>query len=373
MKKIKFNTLFKNINLGILIPMLALCIIGCIMVYSASFYSAQLNYNNQYYFLTKQIIGVVLGIIAFSFMSIIDYNILKKISTILLIISVLLLIALFIPGLGFTNYGATRWINLGFFTFQPSEIAKFAFVIFCANHLSKNIEEKSIIKKILPILFVGGGICLLIMLEPNMSITICVGLVMLFMIFISGVDSRIFVGLGAMICLCVPILIIIEPYRFKRLIAFIDPWSNALDEGYQLVQSLYALGAGGLFGVGLFNSRQKYLFLPFSESDFIFSIIGEEFGLFGVTIIMILYGLIIFNGIKIAIKCKDTFGTYLSSGIVAVITAQVLVNIAVVTGSVPPTGVPLPLISAGSTSIIVFMSALGILSNISKQSNKIIL
>lgn len=362
------NSLLKYNNYYLIIPMLMLVIFGCVMVYSASYYSAQITYGDKYYFLIKQIVGVVIGFIAFCFVTLLDYTILKKFSIVLLIISIVLLALVFVPGLGITNYGATRWINLGFFTFQPSELAKFSFVIFCSSYLSKNLHKSSTIKKIIPILLVGLGICLLIMLEPNMSITICVGLVMLFMIYISGANKKLFIALGGLIVLAVPMLIIIEPYRLKRLVAFLDPWSNALDEGYQLVQSLYSLGGGGLFGVGLFNSRQKYLFLPFSESDFIFSIIGEEFGLFGVTILMVLYLIIIFQGIKIATRCKNSFGVYLSSGIVAIISAQVLVNIAVVTGSIPPTGVPLPFISAGSTSLMVFMSGVGILNSIHKST-----
>ena len=364
----KIKKYFSSLNFFVTLPMIFLCVIGIIMVYSASYYSAGLTYNNEYYFLTKQIVGVVIGTVVFIVLSNIDYRLIKKVAIPLIIISVILLAIVFIPGIGFSNYGATRWINLGLFTFQPSEIAKFGFVIFCAYYLDKNIDKMSTLKKIIPIILAGGIICLLIMLEPNMSITICVGLVMLFMIFISGASKKLFAALGIIVALAVPLLIVIEPYRIKRLVAFIDPWSNYLDEGYQLVQSLYSLGAGGFFGVGLFNSRQKFLFLPFSESDFIFSIIGEEFGLFGVLIIILLFLFIIFNGTKIAASCRDAFGTYLASGITAVITAQVLVNIAVVTGSIPPTGVPLPFISAGSTSIVVFMGAIGVLNNIYIQN-----
>ena len=191
-------------------------------------------------------------------------------------------------------------------------------------------------------------------------------IIVMAMLFIGGVKIRYFVLFFVLALLMLPILIIIEPYRMSRLVAFIDPWANPLEEGFQLIQSLYSLGAGGLFGVGLFNSRQKYLFLPFSESDFILSIIGEEFGFCGIVILSMVYILIIVQGIKIALSAKDRFGAYLAFGITAVIGVQMLINFAVVIGAIPPTGIPLPFISAGGSSLMVFMGAVGILLNISK-------
>ena len=168
----------------------------------------------------------------------------------------------------------------------------------------------------------------------------------------------------------IPLLIIAEPYRLKRMLAFIDPWASPLGEGYQLIQSFYSLGSGGLFRLGLFNSRQKYLFLPFSESDFIFSIIGEELGLVGCAVVMLAYVLMIARAIRIAQNSTDRFGCYLASGIACIIAIQVLVNIAVVTGSIPPTGLPLPFVSAGSSSLIVFCSGIGILQSVGRRSHK---
>ena len=220
----------------------------------------------------------------------------------------------------------------------------------------------------MPVLALGGFMCVLIMLEPNMSITMCVGITMLVMLFVGGAKFKHFAYLSLPVGALVPALIIAEPYRLKRLTAFLNPWANPKGEGYQLLQSLYSIGAGGIFGVGLFNSRQKYLFLPFSESDFIFSIIFEEIGLFGALFVIVLFAIIVVYGIKIAKHAKDRFGSLLASGIVTIIATQVLINIAVVSASIPPTGVPLPFISAGSTSLVVFMSAIGILLNISKQS-----
>ena len=345
-----------------------LVVFGIIMVYSASSYNAELNYNNKFFYMTKQIIGAVLGLFAMVFCYFFDYHKYQKYKIPILIISFVLLAIVFIPGIGSSSNGATRWIRLPGFTIQPSEIAKFGFVIFTSSYLAKNFDIVKKFKGILPILLVGGLMCILIMLEPNMSITMCVGITMLVMLFIGGANLKHFAYMSVPIGALVPLLIIIEPYRLKRLTAFLNPWQNPQGEGYQLLQSLYSIGEGGLFGVGLFNSRQKYLFLPFSESDFIFSIICEELGLAGAVMTMLLFLTIIICGIKIAKHAKDRFGALLASGIVTIIATQVLINVAVVSASIPPTGVPLPFISAGSTSLVVFMSAIGILLNISKQS-----
>ena len=211
--------------------------------------------------------------------------------------------------------------------------------------------------------------CVLIILEPNMSITLCMIMLMFVMLYIGGARIKHFFVMALPVLALVPVLILIEPYRLKRLLAFIDPWQSPLGEGYQLIQSFYSLGSGGLFGLGLFNSRQKYMFLPFSESDFIFSIIGEELGLIGAIVVIAIFAFMIFRAILIAQKAPDRFGCFLAGGIAAIIAIQVLINIAVVTGSIPPTGLPLPFVSAGSTSLIVFCSGVGILQSISLRSH----
>jgi len=280
------------------------------------------------------------------------------------------LILVFIPHIGVENYGAKRWINLAGFSFQPSELAKFSLVLFCASFLSENYNKVKKFKTLLPVLLVGGTFCLLVILEPNMSVTMCLGLTLIAMLFLGGISKKHFLCLALPAILLVPALIIAEPYRIKRLMAFIDPWANPKGEGFQLIQSLYALGNGGLFGVGLCNSRQKYLFLPFSESDFIFSIIGEELGFFGAMLIVLVFVALIICLIKIASRAKDRFGCLLVGGIACLIAIQVAINVAVVTGSIPPTGLPLPFISAGSTSLLVFMSAIGVVLNVDRQSRK---
>lgn len=343
---------------------------GILMVYSASFYQAELTYGNKFFFMKKQIIGAVLGFALMVIMYFFDYEKLKKLKWISIVLSTVLLLLVFVPHVGVKVYGAKRWINLGFFTLQPSEIAKFGFVLFASASLSKLNREVKSFKGILPTILAGSLMCLLIIMEPNMSITICVGVTMISMLFVGGASLKHFLMLLVPVVILVPVLILIEPYRLRRLVAFLDPFALASGEGFQLVQSLYGISSGGLFGVGLFKSRQKYLFLPFAESDFIFSIIAEEFGLVGCLVIMLIFLAIIIRGIKISLHAKTRFGTYLSSGIVSVIAVQMLVNIAVVSGSIPPTGVPLPFVSAGSTSLVVFMGAVGVLLNIDKQNNQ---
>lgn len=346
-----------------------LVFIGIIFVFSASMYSAEVNYNNKYYFLIKQIIGALIGTVGLIFFSNFDYKKLKKFSIPVLIFSFVCLILVFIPFIGVENYGAKRWIGLGPITIQASEIAKFGFILFSASYLSTHYDKTAKLKTMLPVILVGLCMCGLIILEPNMSVTICVALTLVAMLFIGGIQLKyifMFGGVGAM---AVPLLILAKPYRIKRLTAFLNPWANPKGEGFQLIQSLYSLGSGGLFGVGLFNSKQKYLFLPFSESDFIFSIIGEETGFVGCLFVILIFVLLIISGIKIAYSSRERFGCYLATGITSIIAIQTFINIAVVSGSIPPTGLPLPFISAGSTSLIVFMSAVGVLNNISKQNS----
>lgn len=355
---------FERIMLVALVMMLT--ITGLIFIYSASSYGAGINFSDKFYFVKKQVVGLVVGLIALVVLSKIDYEVYHKYRYYILGLSFLLLLLVFVPFLSRSAYGANRWISIAGFSIQASEVAKFGFVIFAASYISKNTDKMKTLKGILPILISGGGICLLVLLEPNLSVTLCIGMVMLLMLLIGGCSLKWFAVLLVPALALVPVLIIIEPYRFQRLVAFINPWANPLEEGYQLIQSLYSLGAGGLFGVGLFKSRQKFLFLPFSESDFIFSIIGEEIGLLGSTMVLLLFACIITLGFRIAMRAKTRFGCYLSFGIVAVIACQLLINLCVVTGLIPPTGIPLPFVSAGGSSLVVFLGAVGILLSVSR-------
>ena len=338
-------------------------------MYSASKHSAMQQYGDKFFYVKKQAVGVLLGIVGMFIVFKINYKKYAKFCWIFYFLGLFLLLLVFIPGLGKSSYGATRWIGLGGITIQPSEIAKFCLILFLSVYLSK-IESINNFKRLIFVFFLGGIYLVCIMLEPNMSITICVGLTLLFMLFIAGLRIKTFLLLAIPIILGGIALVIVEPYRLSRIIAFVDPWKNPLQEGYQLIQSLYAIGSGGLFGVGLFNSRQAQLFLPFAESDFIFSIICEEAGFLGALSVLMIYLILIITIFKVGTKATNKYATFLCFGIGAIISIQTIINIAVVTGSIPPTGLPLPFISAGSTSLLVFMSAIGVVLNVDRQSRK---
>lgn len=349
---------------------IVLVVLGCVFVYSASMYSAALYYKSSTYFLRKQIIGAVLGGLALVFFYFFPYRKLEKYRIVFCVVSIFLLLLVFVPGLGVESYGAKRWINLGITTFQPSELAKISFIIFASSVLSKNKYRSNTLVGIIPVILVGALFCALIIIEPNMSITVCMGLLLVVMLFIGGASIKHILLMLVPALVLLPVLIVIEPYRLRRLVAFINPWASPQGEGFQLVESLYSVASGSWLGVGLFASRQKYLFLPFAESDFIFSIIVEETGFFGAILMCLLFLLFFIRAIKIAKKAPDRFGCYLASGIACLILIEMLLNVAVVTSLVPPTGLPLPFLSAGSTALVANMSMVGMLLCIDKESKK---
>lgn len=352
------------------IPVVALLLsaFGVLMVYSASSYTAKTQYGDEFYFMKKQLLGFVLGTAAMGFAGFADYRKLKKIRYAALAVPLVLLALVFVPGVGKSNYGATRWIGIGSVTIQPSELAKYGFVIFAAAYMSEHMDGMRTFFGMLPVVAAGGAVCVLIILEPNMSVTMCVGLLMLAMLFLGGMKMRWFLAVLIPVLVAVPVLIAMEPYRLRRLSAFLDPWASPRDEGYQLIQSLYALGNGGWFGTGLFRSRQKYRFLPFAESDFILSVIGEEFGFVGILVLFLLCAFLVWKGIRTAAEADDFFSFLLASGITLVYGIQTIVNALVVSGTIPPTGLPLPLVSSGNTSLIVTMASMGVLYAISRRN-----
>lgn len=351
---------------SLVIAAAVLSLFGVVMIYSASNYQAELQTGDAWFYAKKQAISLIPAFLACVLGSKISLKFLCKIRYVILGFSILSLALVFIPGLGVESYGATRWLNLGVTTVQPSEFAKFGLMLFLAGEMSVHPPVK-FRYMIAPLLSIGAT-CALIMLEPNMSITMCVGLASIIVLFVGGIKPRYFVALLVLVGVAVPLMIILEPYRMNRLVAFVDPWANPRGEGYQLIQSYYALGSGGLFGVGLLKSRQKFLFLPFSESDFIFSIIGEELGAIGATLMLLVFFIIVYAGVKIAKRAGGRFESLLAVGITAIIAVQTILNVAVVTGSIPPTGLPLPFVSAGGSSLMAFMFAVGLLVNVDKKA-----
>ena len=370
----------KYMNLSILCSVMALSLFGLLMVYSASSYNAQVFFGNRDYYFTSQFIGFVLGVVLLSLTYFVDYKIYTRFKWAFLGVGAVLLVLVFVPGIGVARLGAHRWIGIGGFTMQPSEVAKFCFVIFCAavacyspsarrgGTEGDGVGDILSFKKVLLILVAGGSFCALILLEPNLSITLCLGMTMFVMLFLCGARKKHLGLLMLPVLVLVPIMLVAEPYRIRRLIAFVDPWASPRDEGFQLIQSLFGLGNGGLFGVGFGNSTQKHTFLPFAESDFIFSIIGEEFGFIGCVLFMAVLGYLIFKIFKVGRECNDRFGKFLCFGVGVVIFVQSFINLAVVTGSIPPTGLPLPFVSFGGTSLAVFLGAVGMVLNVHKQN-----
>ncbi len=363
---IKSESPTRHTQIRLAICAITLSVFGLLMLYSASNYSARINYGDAFYFFKKQAIALFIGIVCMFGLSLVKIEKVAKFRYVLLGVSFALLAIVFIPSVGVESYGAKRWINLGFITMQPSEIAKFGYVIFCASYIAKHGTHT--FKTMLPVLVIGLLMCVLLMLEPNMSITICVGAVMLLLLFIGGAKFKHFAVLAVPILALIPLLIVLEPYRMLRILAFVDPWAAPKAEGYQLIQSYYALGSGGFFGVGLFKSRQKFLFLPFAESDFIFSIIGEELGFVGCVAVIGLFVYTIYLGYSVAARASSRYAAVLAFGITSVLAIQSVLNIAVVSGAVPPTGLPLPFISYGGSSLVCFCSAVGLLMSIARYN-----
>lgn len=354
-----------RVDIPLVVVALALSGIGLLFIYSASSYSADVQLGDAFHYVKTQAVALALGLFAMLGLSFVDISKIKKATIPLYLIGLVLLGMVFLPVIGVESYGAKRWLNLGFFTIQPSEYAKFFMVMMLSLVASK--LDMSKFRSVIAMLLVGGAVCVLLMLEPNMSITMCAVAVIFIMLYVGGARVKHLLLLIIPVVVGAVALVILEPYRMQRLLAFLDPWKSPLEEGYQLIQSYYALGSGGLFGVGLFASRQKYLFLPFAESDFILSVIGEETGLIGVAVIVGLFLTIAVRGIKIARQAQDRYSCYLAAGITAVTTVQALLNVAVVCGAVPPTGLPLPFVSAGGSSLVAYLGAIGILLSISRS------
>lgn len=359
----------KKLGKFLFIITLTLALFGVIMIYSASSIWAEYKYGNQFKFLINQSIFLFIGVIIVLILSKIDYHIYKKYSNVILFICFLLLILVLIPGIGQVRNGSRSWFGVGGFGIQPSEITKIALIIFTSKYLSNNGKDmRSITKGIFPIM----GIILLffglIMLEPDFGTAMVITVTLFSMIFISETKISFFASIIVAGILGIIGLIIVAPYRLERIISFLNPWVDPLGSGFQIIQSLYAIGPGGLLGMGFMKSRQKFFYLPEPQTDFIFSIISEEFGILGVIIVVSLFFLLFYLAIKIFFKTENLFGKYLVFGLSFGIILQALLNLFVVTGLVPVTGVTLPFLSYGGSSLLVSMASIGIILNVSKNN-----
>lgn len=357
---------------GTLVVILILLLLaGLLVLFSATYYTAQ-DRGDPLSEVRKQLIGIGLGFAAMLVTSRIPYRFWRDTWVVVgsLAVSAVLLILVIIPGIGRYLNGSRRWLSVGGLSFQPSEIAKLAVVLYMATTLTyrgKNI--RFLFRGIVPVLLVPGVLFLLILQQPNLSTAGSILIVSLLMVLMAGAKWQHLGLLGAGGLAVGAFYAWSAPYRRERLLSFTDPFAKMSDEGYQLSQSLIAFGSGGLFGMGLGMGRQKYAYLPYPESDFIFAIVGEDFGLLGCLAVVMLFTAFTVAGMRIATRCRDKFGALLAAGITCTISVQAFLNMGVVVGLLPTTGLPLPFFSAGGTSISITMAAVGILLNISRSGD----
>lgn len=345
-----------------------LSLIGCLMIYSSSHIWSSFKYNSPYKYIINQSIFFVLSLIIMKVVSKIDYKTYYKYSNSILLMCFILLILVLIPGIGNIRNGSRSWFSIFGLGFQPSELSKIGLIIFTSKYLSNNDNYKRNTKMfMLPILAVILVFFGLIMLEPDFGSGMVIVCSLIGLNFISGADFSIFIKLGILGIIGIIILILIAPYRLDRITSFVNPWSDPLGSGFQIIQSLYAIGPGGLLGYGLFNSRQKHFYLPEPQTDFIFSILLEELGFIGGVVVLLVYALLFYTLLKVAISTKDLFGKYLIFGLTFSMIFQACLNLSVISGLVPVTGVTLPFISYGGSSLLISMISIGIILNISKN------
>ena len=358
----------KGFDKPLFVAVILIAIFGLVMIYSASFVWANYKFDDPYKFVKMQGIFLVVGIILMIVLSKIDYHIYYKYANIILLICAILLILVLIPGIGTVRNGSRSWFGIGSLGIQPSEFAKIGLIIYVSKYLTNNNKEmKSIIHGVLPILGVIGLFFVLIMLEPDFGTAMVIVLTLVVLIFISGVKISFFVKIGLVGLLGIAGIIIAAPYRMKRIVSFLNPWSDPLGSGYQILQSLYAIGPGGLLGQGFLKSRQKYFYLPEPQTDFIFSIISEELGFLGVLIVTISFMFIFYRGMLTSLKSKDLFGKYLAFGLSFGLIIQASLNLMVVVGLIPVTGVTLPFLSYGGSSLLVSLASIVIILNVSRN------
>lgn len=355
-------------TLTLILALLMMC--GLLTLFSATYYKA-VDQGDALLEVKKQLIGVGLGAFLMLLTSRIPYSFWQKPRVVMLALtgSFTLLVLVLIPGIGVYVNGSRRWLNIAGLSFQPSELAKIASVMYLASTLSFRLKQvERLWTGILPLLVVPAAMFLLILQQPNLSTAGSIMIVAVLMMLLAGAKWK-HLSLMGVAGLAVGFAYAwVEPYRRERLLSFRNPFAQMSDEGYQLSQSLIAIGSGGLFGRGLGQGRQKFSYLPYPESDFIFAIIGEDFGLFGCCVVILLFVAFAVAGMRIALNCQDRYGCLLAAGITAMISVQAFINIGVVVGILPTTGLPLPFFSAGGTSISLLMAAVGILFNISRHA-----
>jgi cell division protein FtsW len=346
-----------------------LLIFGIVMIFSASSVTAFAKYGDSFYYLKRQILWASIGLILLLFFAGTDYHLIRRWLRPLLLFTIISLAVVLVPGIGKVAGGARRWIDLGVTPFQPSEFAKLSIVAYTAHLLAQRGEKMKELKHLLiplffPLLLAVG---VMVMLQPDLGTVFTIFLSVFVLLFLSGARIGHLLGIGGGGVMGVAVLILSEGYRRQRFFSFLDPWKNPQGSGFHIIQSLIAFGSGGVTGLGLGMSRQKFFYLPAAHTDFIFAIIGEELGLIGSLSVVMLFLFLTVMGVRTAMRARDEFGKLLAAGVVTVIACQALINMAAVTGMIPITGIPLPLISSGGSSLLFSLSSIGILLNIACQ------
>lgn len=363
----------RPVDKGLLITFVTLLLTGLVVLYAASYYNAQ-DGGSSLADVYSQLLGIAVGAAGMAVMIRIDYRWLAKpqVCAALLLASLVMLVLVAIPGIGRMLNGSRRWLRLGPVSFQPSEMAKYAMILYMARALSrKNSKIERLIVGLAPMFVVPGTMFFLILLQPNLSTAGSILIVAAVMVMMAGARWLHLGAIGAAGVALGTFYALSEDYRRARLFSFTHPFEFLTNEGYQLSQSLLAFGSGGLFGMGLGKGRQKYAFLPYPESDFIFAVVGEDLGLIGCIGVLTLFLAFVFFGMRVAIRCSDRFGSLLAAGITSMIGVQVVLNVAVVIGVMPTTGLPLPFFSAGGTSISIVMCAVAVVMNISMRMEQL--
>lgn len=359
----------KHIDYLLLGAILLISIFGIIMVYSSSYVWAEYKFDDPFKFVKHQALFFTVGLVFLAIISKVHYQTYYKYCNKILLICVILLILVLIPGIGTIRNGSRSWFGIGSFGIQPSEFTKLALIIFTAKYISNYQKKLTDIKRgVVPILGLALLIFALIMLQPDFGTGMILVVTIIGLLFVGGVPLKFFVRMGLLGVGGIVGLIAVAPYRLERILSFLNPWKDPLGSGFQIIQSLYAIGPGGLFGYGFLNSRQKHFYLPEPQTDFIFSIISEEFGFLGVLIVSSLFIFIIYRGFKIARNCEEPFGKLLAFGITFGLAFQAVLNLMVVVGLIPVTGVTLPFLSYGGSSLLITLSGMGILLNISRTN-----
>jgi cell division protein FtsW len=349
-----------------------LSIIGLMMVLSASSVQALRDHGSSWYFFNRQLLWVAMGTAAMAFAARTDYRILRRWGPLILVASVVMMILVLVPGVGITVGGSSRWLGAGPFRVQPSELAKLGLLIFSADLLTRRgdrISESRLTVR--PVLLTFGFVAFLLLLQPDLGTTLVTGSIVMAVLFVAGTPLGSIVKLGVGAVVGTLVLAKIEPYRWRRMTSFLDPWADAGNTGYQAAQGQVALASGGLTGLGLGASRAKWGFLPAAHTDFIFAIIGEELGLVGAVAVVALFGAVMVLGVRAALRAPDRFGMLMAAGATAWIIGQAVINIGAVIGILPITGVPLPFVSSGGSSLVIVMAITGVLLNITRQGRPV--